>query len=484
MTLIVGALQAQNDNKAQLVVSSHQACIGDAIRFDDATSNDKITSRYWIFEDTTIIGSYAGDQITVIRSFAKEYNPVELRLICTTYDTTTAISNDTVYGTHNDTITSSTGEDSVIVVPDTTITLAGATIISITNDTLSAFDTVHMFVHPKMQATGDTIICEGNETNIKMDPVMNAVTYNWFETPFDDGSPIAYGSRLQVEPYSANATYYLKILNNMGCVSWDSIKVYVMQPSLTVQPADGNICAGDPAYLIAGKADHYLWESIPQDTTLAGQESNSRIEVSPKSTTVYALTPYGNNGCSSEKIYVTITVHQLPSLAVKIMPAVIDPTNPTITLTDESANSVSSFWSFGLNNFAEGTSVTHTFTDLNKDSASVILQSSNDLGCSADTSFRIAIQSFALWVPNIFCPNRADNSKFHIYTVNKLEYFSIQIFNRRGLMVFESEDPQFVWDGSYNEQYCPQGAYVYVCNYRLAGTDHVDQTTGTVTLIR
>lgn len=482
--ILTSLMQAQSGIAVKMIVSDHQACLGDAIRFDDATTpNDNVTSRRWTFSDTTIQGLFAGDQITVIRQFSKDINPVELRLIRTTFDT---VQQDTIFGTHADTLTAVGGGDSIVMVADTTIVPGSTKAVIPRYDTSYAYDTVYIFIHPKMHPTGDSVICAGNETNIKMEPIMNAVTYSWFDKYYDNGSPLAYGSRLQVDVPAgvAKATYYLKITNSRGCTGWDSVNVFVMQPTLTTLPADGNICIGDPAFLMAGKADHYQWESLPPDSSLIGQELNSTIEVSPKTTTLYALTSYGSNGCSAEKIYATITVHPLPTPAVSVTPAVVDPTDPTITLTDVSQNGVSSFWSFGLNNFASGKTVTHTFTELNKDSVTVILQTSNDLGCSADTLFRIAVQSVAIWVPNTFTPNRADNSVFRISTVNELDYFTMQIFNRRGLLVFESNDPLFIWDGSHEGEYCPQGVYVYICNYRLAGTDQVDQAKGSITLLR
>lgn len=485
--ILIGSSWAQSGIAVKMVVSDHHVCPGDVIRFEDETPNDNVTSRRWTFGDTTVVlGTFAGDQITVIRQFEKDTNPVELRLIRTTFDTVLHTTKDTIYGTHNDTLTAINGDDSIVAVKDTTIIPAGTTVITPHYDTSYAYDTVYVFIHPKMHSIGDSVICAGNETNIKMEPIMNAVTYSWFDQFYDNGSPLSYGSRLQVKVPSGvtKATYYVKITNSEGCTGWDSVNVFVMQPTLTTLPADGNICLGDTAFLIAGKADHYQWESVPPDSSLLGQEKNGTIKVSPKSTTLYALTPFGSNGCSAEKIYATISIHPLPKLAVEVTPAVVDPTDPTVTLTDVSENGANSFWGFGLNNFASGRSVTHTFTNLNRDSVTVILQSSNDLGCSVDTMFRIAVQSVAIWMPNVFTPNRAENSVFRISTVNELDYFTMQIFNRRGMLVFESNDPKFIWDGSHEGVYCPQGVYVYICNYRLAGTDQVDQATGSITLLR
>jgi hypothetical protein len=47
------------------------------------------------------------------------------------------------------------------------------------------------------------------------------------------------------------------------------------------------------------------------------------------------------------------------------------------------------------------------------------------------------------------------------------------------MKVFETENPEFTWDGNG----CPQGTYVYVLNYR-ANDDGKRELVGAVTLLR
>lgn len=62
--------------------------------------------------------------------------------------------------------------------------------------------------------------------------------------------------------------------------------------------------------------------------------------------------------------------------------------------------------------------------------------------------------------------------------------FKMQIFNRWGLLVFESRvaDGQG-WDGRFNGQEQPMGVYVYVV-YTTYINGHEEQYTGHVALIR
>ena len=50
--------------------------------------------------------------------------------------------------------------------------------------------------------------------------------------------------------------------------------------------------------------------------------------------------------------------------------------------------------------------------------------------------------------------------------------------------MYESFDPGFEWDGTYRDEPCPQGSYVYVCSYRKNGTSTLMTKHGSITLIR
>jgi gliding motility-associated-like protein len=59
------------------------------------------------------------------------------------------------------------------------------------------------------------------------------------------------------------------------------------------------------------------------------------------------------------------------------------------------------------------------------------------------------------------------------------------IYNRWGVLVFESQDISRGWDGTYKNDPAPSGAYVYRIEYAV-GTATVETTTltGTVVLVR
>jgi gliding motility-associated-like protein len=47
-------------------------------------------------------------------------------------------------------------------------------------------------------------------------------------------------------------------------------------------------------------------------------------------------------------------------------------------------------------------------------------------------------------------------------TETKIKDFSINIFDRNGTVVYQSNSPDFIWDGSFNENILHKGIYNYI----------------------
>ncbi|MBR4804284.1 MAG: gliding motility-associated C-terminal domain-containing protein, partial [Bacteroidales bacterium] len=68
-----------------------------------------------------------------------------------------------------------------------------------------------------------------------------------------------------------------------------------------------------------------------------------------------------------------------------------------------------------------------------------------------------------VWVPNVFTPKRDNNNRFLPKTMFvKTEGYTMRIYNRFGLLVFETNDINQPWDGRYKGEIVPSGSYVYL----------------------
>ncbi|MBW7867186.1 MAG: gliding motility-associated C-terminal domain-containing protein [Brumimicrobium sp.] len=91
--------------------------------------------------------------------------------------------------------------------------------------------------------------------------------------------------------------------------------------------------------------------------------------------------------------------------------------------------------------------------------------------------------AYELIIPNVLTPNGDGlNDGFYVTTYGLSEY-KIQIINRWGNLVYESEDPNGVWDGKTpSSQDCTEGVYFYTLNAKFK--DKEIKEHGFITLIR
>ena len=104
-------------------------------------------------------------------------------------------------------------------------------------------------------------------------------------------------------------------------------------------------------------------------------------------------------------------------------------------------------------------------------------------------------QEQGIKVPNAFTPNLNgptggyydvndySNTVFHPVTNGELAEYQLKVFNRKGLLLFESNDLSIGWDGYYNEQLMKQDVYIWKIRGKfINGKTFVE--SGDVTLIK
>lgn len=417
-------------------ISKRTLCSGDVpgvseeVAITDLTQ--QVANRSWVFSDTTY-----GNLQTITRHFTEFENPFMLIV---------------------------TGTDDCV-------------------DTL--YDTIYYFHDPDVTFSEDTIICNGHEAHVVASVPVSGCTFAWFRHKDQAGeTPICEGNTLYVRPTQPHTRYYLRITSSAGCVAWDSVNLSLISTKIVPIPGSAKHCPGDTVVLIGTGAMHYEWSSNPTDPNLEWQAHNDTIYVSPDEDTRYYMVGYAADDCDVAAINILVKCIPLPKLSYKYSPEYIDTEVPIVNFTDLSENSDHSRWLFGDGSSSTGKTVTHHFDIYVPECNHVTLQTYNEIGCSADTTFTIPIDTFGFYRPNVFTPNKSTNNRFSIVCPSQLEKFHIAIFNRHGATVFSSDDQHFEWDGTFKGTPLPQDAYPYVITYTRAGSISEYRISGTVTLIR
>lgn len=109
-------------------------------------------------------------------------------------------------------------------------------------------------------------------------------------------------------------------------------------------------------------------------------------------------------------------------------------------------------------------------------------------GCLAYASIKITVNPKPQWlVPTGFSPNGDGvNDYFHIVLRGPVQFISLAVFNRWGQKIYESNDADPGWDGTFQERPEPVGVYIYQLQIRnmLNGANTIVTESGNVTLIR
>lgn len=111
----------------------------------------------------------------------------------------------------------------------------------------------------------------------------------------------------------------------------------------------------------------------------------------------------------------------------------------------------------------------------------------SDSGCVAWDSVRITvIPTYEIFVPNVFTPNGdGANDYFEVFgNKDSWKQFNIMVFNRWGEKVYESNDMNFKWDGTFKGVVLTPAVFVYTVSLVFLDNYVPEIYKGSVTLMR
>jgi gliding motility-associated-like protein len=111
----------------------------------------------------------------------------------------------------------------------------------------------------------------------------------------------------------------------------------------------------------------------------------------------------------------------------------------------------------------------------------------DSLGCTKTDTVRVEIDIICkeAFIPTIFSPNGKGPQANETFCVQSdcVEQFKLVIHNRWGERIFETEDINQCWDGTFKGQAAQSGVYAF--NVYLRQLDGVViNKTGTITLVK
>lgn len=191
------------------------------------------------------------------------------------------------------------------------------------------------------------------------------------------------------------------------------------------------------------------------------------------------------NGCTSSLMLNDfITVHPVPYALFSTDPdQIASIVHPLFQFTDLSTVNVTSWqWSFGDGFGATVQNPNYTYLEVGN--YVVTLAVATDFGCQDTISYSVIVEpQFTFYVPNAFTPNNDGINDLFFGSGEAVTDYNMQIFDRWGEVIFESNSMDHKWDGIYKGLPAEAGQYVYKFQIRdWKGDDH--QYSGGVNLLR
>lgn len=257
--------------------------------------------------------------------------------------------------------------------------------------------------------------------------------------------------------------YAVKTQDVNGCFFSDTLQVTALYtlPSINLG-ADFDICKGSSRQLDAGVFNKYLWQD--------GSVSRKITVINPG---LYWVIVTDNNGCTGNDSVQLKSVLPVPENFLASVDSVCQYEKKTIL----PLHTFSSYlWSDG--------SSQSSLTVQSPGYYSLLVKDIN--GCNGADSVLI-IQKYCrtgIFFPNAFTPNNDGlNDKYMPVIFGPVLKYRLEIFNRYGQRVFETNNHLAGWDGIYNSLEQDPAVFSYTCTYQLEG-GVVTTQKGLVTLIR
>lgn len=234
--------------------------------------------------------------------------------------------------------------------------------------------------------------------------------------------------------------------------------------------------------------------------TVSWELSNGSFYSTLDSITVYNLphgsydlsltvvSPYGCVNTTTIPDFLNAMVK--PTSFFRYSPTPVTMFNTMVEFSNLSANGATSYeWTFEGANPGTSTELNPTvqFPDGVVGNYMVDLVSFTDFGCTDTVSMAVEVLSEVIaFIPNTFTPDGDQHNqtwKFNLAGIDVSE-FNVRVFDRWGHVVWEANDPNAEWDGTYNGKVVPTGSYSWVIVAKDALNSNENIWKGTVTVLK
>jgi gliding motility-associated-like protein len=355
--------------------------------------------------------------------------------------------------------------------PDTTISYSvTATHAGCTPQTKNITITVQPV--PTVYIGADVTICFGD--TLQMNPFITpgnytGYTYSW--TP-----PVGFNFPNTKDPVflaQDSTTATLTVTTSAGCTGSDTRELYVIPRDFAIVSRDTGICPNKPAQLHVTGGITYIWTP----NIYMSSDTSADPIVMPLTTTTYTVYAANSFKCKDTQ---SVTVTVFPQATFDLPDTMLIYAGKSVTM-NPATNCLYFSWfpPLGLSDDQIANPVANPNVN-----TEYFITAQTELGCVAyDTVDVLVSYDSYLDVPNAFTPGSGPNNTLKPVHLGDVTLMYFRIFDRWGAKVYESNNLEDGWDGTFNGKNQPMGVYVYMIQGKLANGKMITKS-GNSTLLR
>ena len=351
---------------------------------------------------------------------------------------------------------------------------------------------INVYPSPLADFSYNTVCSNGGIMDFEdLSTITSGSIVDWFWNFGDGTNGTATSPSHQYNITMDSVEVELVVVSDLACP--DTLKEFVQfhpNPVLDFRAVNAQGCMPfkalfeDQSIVVgAGSVTNWIWDF--GDGLFSFEKNPSHVYQDSGEYQV-SLTVVSSDGCeATDTLNYNVVVHPGPTPDFTWEPLTdITFLNPEIELIDSSIGATNMMWVIDLFDSIPAEETLYTFLDTGYHSIAQVVV--NNYGCSNILTKELYVEPiFTYFIPTAFSPNDDGYNEVFIGTGINVRAMKMEIFDRNGLLVYESYDPKVGWNGNAfgTEQPLEMGVYDYqIFVTDIWGNEHFYKNK--VTLIR
>lgn len=303
---------------------------------------------------------------------------------------------------------------------------------------------------------------------------------------FGDGGTAGLATPAHVYQVGGFYPVTLTATSDKGCETSITQEVEIYPEPGMPDMVEDTVCFGDAAQLIVvpnSPGVRVDWFQTLSSTS-AFQDGLTYVTPPLSDRQTWYVEVITDKYCRGQRLPVSADLFTIGAGEIIVSDSSLEMPNAIIQFELISNVTIGSYlWDFGDGQASDEPAPAHEYLHPGIQAVSLRVEDLNGCVYELQTNVEI-IKPLVVLIPSAFSPNGDGYNDDFLIGHRLISNFSIQVFNRWGQLVFESQDPDFRWDG-HGTNGAAVGEGVYIFHVQAQDIEGLQiEETGTLTLLR